>query len=794
MRFSEAWLRTYVDPPVATHQLAAQLTMAGLEVDSVEPVAAPFSGVVVAEVLNVEPHPQADRLRICQVSTGDVAVPLTIVCGAPNVRAGMKAPLAVEGAVLPEGLQIKRSELRGVLSRGMLCSAKELGMEDSQGGLMVLPEDAPVGTDLREYLHLDDFIIDVDLTPNRADCLSIEGIARETALLNDLDWCAPTPPTVAAITRSMLPVTVDAGAACPRYLGRMVKGINQTTATPLWMRERLRRSGLRSLGPVVDVTNYVLLELGQPLHAFDAAKVEGGIRVRLGISGERLMLLNDQEITLDDQVLVIADQQRPLALAGVMGGKDSAVSDTTTDIFLECAFFSPTAIMGRARRFGLNTDSSHRFERGVDPQLQRRAIERATELLLSVAGGEAGPIVEVTAETHLPIREPILLRRHRIGSLLGVSLADDQTDRLLRRLGMELEPHAEGWLVTPPSFRFDVAIEADLVEEIGRVYGYDHIPRRNPLARVELQRESEAELDVERVKDVLVDRGYQEAITYSFVDAAKQASIEPELQSLPLRNPISADLAVMRTGLWCGLLDAALRNSYRQQARIRLFEAGLRFVKRDGEIVQEKSLAGLAMGSVHEEQWGEPTRPVDFFDVKADLEAILRLSGHERDVVFAAGKHPALHPGQTAEILIGERDHLGWLGMLHPRLEREMGFETGVFLFELDQNLLLRREIPRFNSLSRFPQVRRDIAIIVDESVTASSLVACVQRQCPALIRQVVIFDVYQGKGIESGKKSVALGMVLQDDAETLTDTRVDDLVADLLVQMGQEFNAQLRN
>ena len=793
MRFSEAWLRDYVNPPISTDQLVAQLTMAGLEVDSVEPAAGAFQGVVVGEVVEVAPHPQADRLRVCRVAAGK-ASPLNIVCGAPNVHAGMKAPLAIEGAMLPGGLRIRLSELRGVRSEGMLCSAKELGIDDSQGGLLELPADAPVGQDLREYLQLDDLSIEVDLTPNRADCLSVEGIAREVALLNGMDWSARAAPSNPVMSSASLPVTVEAPKACPRYLGRLIRGLSRSAATPLWMRERLRRSGIRSLGPIVDVTNYILLELGQPLHAFDAAKLEGGVHVRFATPGERLALLNDQEITLDKDILVIADQSRALALAGIMGGKDSAVGDATVDIFLECAFFAPEAIMGKARSFGLNTDSSHRFERGVDPNLQVRAIERATELLLAIAGGAAGPIVEAVAEAHLPQRHPILLREDRISKLLGVSIPSEQTAGLLTRLGMSLEPRPEGWRVTPPSFRFDLAIEADLIEEIGRVYGYDHIPKRSPSTTMELQPESESVLDVERVKDILVDRGYQEAITYSFVDGGRQALIEPGIEGLPLKNPISSDLAVMRTGLWCGLLDAALRNSHRQQTRIRLFEAGLKFARRGGEIMQEKSLAGLAMGSAYEEQWGEPRRPIDFFDMKADVEAILRLSGHEADAVFVPGEHPALHPGQSAAIMIGGQKRLGWLGMLHPRLEKELGFETRVYLFELDQSLLLRRPIPAFKSLSKFPQVRRDIAVIVDQQVKANELIARVRNQSPALIRQTIIFDVYQGQGIAAGKKSIAFGLILQDDAETLTDEKVDAVIEGIVADLAKEFNAQLRD
>lgn len=791
MRFSEAWLRELVNPPLTTEELVAQLTMAGLEVDAVEPAAGEFSGVIVGEVLELAAHPQADRLRVCQVAAGG-SEPLTIVCGAPNVTVGMKAPLAVEGAELPGGMKIVKSALRGVESFGMLCSAKELGFEDGQTGLMALPQEAPVGANLREYLQLDDVSIEVDLTPNRADCLSVQGIAREVALLNGIDLTTPAITANPVASDATLPVVVEAPQACPRYLGRLIRGMDNRAPTPMWMRERLRRSGIRSLGPVVDVTNYVLLEFGQPLHAFDASKLRGGIRVRFGRPDDRLRLLNDQEIAPQTDELVIADESGPLALAGVMGGSDSAVSEGTSDIFLECAFFTPANIMGKARRHGLNTDSSHRYERGVDPQLQWRGMERATRLLLDIVGGSTGPIVEVLSEAHLPKREPIMLLKDRVAKLLGVCISEGQVASILLRLGMSLEPWHEGWKATPPSFRFDIAIEADLIEEIGRVYGYDNIPKRNPSSRMELHPASEALLDIERIKDVLVDRGYQEAITYSFVEPRLQARIEPVLEGIALQNPISSDLAVMRTGLWCGLIDAASKNLNRQQSRVRLFEAGLRFTRLNGEIVQEKSLAGLALGSVWEEQWGEKSRSVDFFDVKSDVEALLRLAGHEAAAEFVAGRHPALHPGQSAEILLSGR-RLGWLGLLHPKLEKELGFETRVFLFELDQGLLLNRAIPEFKPLSKFPQVRRDIALIVDETTTASGLTGCVQKLSPELIRQVLVFDVYQGQGIESGKKSVALGLVLQDDAETLTDARVDGVIADVLAKLAHEFNAKLR-
>jgi phenylalanyl-tRNA synthetase beta chain len=625
MRFSEAWLREFVDPPLDTPQLVHQLTMAGLEVGGAEAAAGNFSGVVVGEILEAQPHPQADRLKVCRVDAGR-AEPLQIVCGAPNARVGLKAPLALAGAELPGGLAIKRSELRGVVSEGMLCSSRELEIDESAAGLLELPADAPVGTDLRDYLTLNDRLIEIDLTPNRADCLSVLGVAREVALLNGLDLNPPDIAGVPVASAATLPVVLEAPAACPRYLGRSIKGVDRSAPTPLWMKERLRRSGLRSLDPVVDVTNYVLLELGQPLHAFDADKLAGGIRVRLAEAGEKLRLLNDQELELHADVLVIADAEQALALAGIMGGSASAVSDSTRDIFLECAFFSPAAIAGKARRYGLNTDSSHRFERGVDPDLQERAMERATRLILEIAGGEAGPVTEASSPEHLPRRDPILLRASRIERLLGLQIDPERVADILARLGLNPEPVAEGWRVTPPGFRFDMAIEADLIEEIGRVYGYDRLPRRSPSIPTAMRPESEKALRLDRVKDLLVDRGYQEAVTYSFVEAGLQQLIEPEIPGLVLKNPISAELAVMRTGLWVGLLDAALKNLNRQQGRVRLFESGLKFSGTTAEIAQCKSIAGLALGSVVEEQWGERARPVDFFDVKADVEALVALT------------------------------------------------------------------------------------------------------------------------------------------------------------------------
>jgi len=570
MQISEAWLREYVNPAISTEQLVEQLTMAGLEVDSVTPAAAVFSGVAVGEVIAMEQHPDADRLRVCQVAVGE-AEPLQIVCGASNVRVGLRIPAALIGAVLPGDFKIKKSKLRGVESFGMLCSEKELGLAADANGLMELADDAPVGVDIRDYLSLNDNIIEVDLTPNRADCLSVEGIAREVAVLNKMDWSATQVETAAVSHSDILNVSVAATDACPRYLGRLIKGINPEADTPLWMQERLRRSGVRSLSAVVDVTNYVLIELGQPLHAFDAAKLSGNINVRYAQTNENVALLNGQTIKLDNETLIIADDKQALALAGVMGGSESAVSDDTQDVFLECAFFNPRSIAGKARNYGLHTDSSHRFERGVDPTLQERAIERATQLIINIAGGSVGAITEVTTASTLPQRSAVLLRKLRLEKTLGIALADEQVVDIFQRLGMSVQTQPDNWSVTPPGCRFDIAIEADLIEEIARIVGYNNLPSSNLLMRSELGKATEALLDLDRAKDLLVDRGYQEAITYSFVDEEIQQAIAPDDAVVRLKNPISADLSVMRTTLWCGLLKAALHNTNRQQNRVRFF-------------------------------------------------------------------------------------------------------------------------------------------------------------------------------------------------------------------------------
>ncbi len=765
--------------------------MAGLEVDSVEPAAAEFSGVVVGEVVSMEQHSNADKLKVCQVAVGE-AEPIQIVCGASNVREGLKIPAALVGAVLPGNFKIKKSKLRGELSLGMLCSEEELGLADAADGLMELFEDAPVGTDIREYLSLNDKIIELDLTPNRADCLSVEGVAREIAVLNKMKWAAVEVTPVDVNHDLVISVSVEEKEACPRYLGRLIKNVNPNAETPLWMQESLRRSGIRSLGPIVDVTNYVLLELGQPLHAFDADKLAGSITVRIGNKGEELALLNDQVIKLDGEALVIADDKQALALAGVMGGKATSVTDETKDIFLECAFFTPISIAGKARNFGLHTDSSHRFERGVDFTLQERAIERATQLIVEITDGSVGPITEVTSTTSLPKRNPVKLRQQRIEKVLGISMDNAEVTKIFEGLEMQVEVNAEGWDITPPGCRFDIEIEADLLEEVGRIYGYNNLPNSSLLMRSELGKAEEAILPIARAEDLLVDRGFQEAITYSFVDEDIQKAIAPDDELIRLKNPISSELSVMRTTLWCGLLNAALYNTKRQQSRVRLFESGLRFIKKSNETVQQKMLSGLVLGDVRAEQWSEKSRKVDFFDLKGDLEALFHLS--DCDVQFTSSKHMALHPGQSANILNTDGQFIGAMGMLHPTLEKKLGFETPVFLFELEQELVFKKAVPKFEVLSKFPSVRRDVALLVEEKVTAAEIINSIQDCHEEIIKEVKIFDIYRGEGVDEGYKSVALSLNLQNSTQTLTDIEIDAIFNKVLDALSISINAKLRD
>ena len=796
MRFSESWLRDWVNPPVETQALADQLSMAGLEVDSVEPAAPAFSGVVVGLVESVVPHPDAAKLRICSVLVGEDA-PLQIVCGASNVAQGMRVPVATVGAVLPAdqpgGFKIKRAKLRGVESLGMICSASELGLAETSNGILSLSADAPIGQDFRAWLRLDDSCIEVDLTPDRGDCLSIAGLAREVAAINGVPLTPVQVEPVAPAADDRFPVRLLAPDHCPRYACRIVRGLDPAAETPLWMRERLRRSGIRSIGPVVDVTNYVMLELGQPMHGFDLTRLNGEIRVRLAEPGERLLLLNGDEAALRPDTLVIADVAGPLALAGIMGGEGSGVGAETRDILLESAYFAPAGISGKARSYGLHTDSSHRFERGVDPGLQVRAIERATRLLLDIVGGQPGPVVDVASEAHLPRRAPLTLREARCAQILGLALPAQSIEEILGRLGMETERTADGWQVTPPSSRIDLVHEVDLIADIGRIHGYDRIPVSHASSAAVTKAAPEAAFDLDRARLALVGRGFQEVVTYSFVSPELQARLEPGLEGLRLANPISADMSVMRVSLWPGLLQTARYNQARQQERVRIFETGLRFRPGPEGLGQELAIGALALGGVEPEQWGQPSKPADFFGLKADLEAILALTGAPERFAFVPDSHPALHPGQTARI---ERDGqpVGLIGMLHPAIAAELDLTGDTFLFELDQAALGAGQIPRFSPVSRFPAIRRDLAVVVDQEVPFAAIEAAIRVEAGDLLRDLVPFDVFVGGNIDSGRKSVALGLILQASSQTLTDEAVEETVGRAIARLGSEFGAKLRD
>lgn len=791
MRFSEAWLREWVNPDVTTEELAEQLTMAGLEVDAIEPAAPPFNGVVVGLVLSREAHPDADKLSVCSVDIG-ADEPSQIVCGAKNVAPGMKVPVATVGARLSPEFKIKKAKLRGVQSLGMICSASELGLAESSEGILPLPADAPVGEDFRDYLGLDDHCIEVDLTPDRGDCLSIAGIAREVGVINRTPLTPPSIEPVAPLNDQTMPLEVLASEACPRYGCRIIRGIDAAAETPQWMAEKLRRSGVHPISPVVDVTNYVMLELGQPMHGFDLARLDGGIRVRMAEAGEKLTLLGGSEVELKPDSLVIADQKKVLALAGIMGGEASGVGDATTDILLEAAFFAPLAIAGRARSYGLHTDSSHRFERGVDPQLPPLALQRATALLLAIVGGTPGPVVVVDDQQRLPQPAHIHLRRARVGRILGIAVDDATIVDILERLGMQLSASADGWDVVPPSARFDCNIEVDLIEEIGRIYGYANIPDGSTSAPISLSPVPETRFDLRRARQVLVDRGYFEAITYSFIDPALAEQLAPGIASVRLANPISADMAVMRPSLWPGLIQTLKYNLARQQERVWVFESGLRFRRVDGELQQQRMLAGAVVGPVQPEQWSGEQRDVDFYDLKGDVEAVLAQLRVPEGFRFEAAEQPVLHPGQSARILRDDRE-VGWLGMLHPALQAALDLPANVFLFELQLEALGEGELPAFEPLSKFPAIRRDLAIVLAADIPYETVLDCARRAAPAMVQDIKVFDVYAGDNVEAGLKSLALALILQESSHTLTDQEVEQVTAGVLDALATQLSAKLR-
>ncbi len=795
MKFSELWLREWVNPANNSEALSDQITMAGLEVDGVDAVAGGFHGVVVGEVVECGQHPNADKLRVTKVNVGGDRL-LDIVCGAPNCRQGLKVAVATVGAVLPGDFKIKAAKLRGEPSEGMLCSFSELGISEDHDGIIELPADAPIGTDIRDYLKLEDNTIEISVTPNRADCLGIIGLARDVAVLNKLPLVEPEMAAVAATINDTLPIRVDAAQACPRYLGRVVKGINVKAPTPLWMKEKLRRCGIRSIDAVVDVTNYVLLELGQPMHAFDLDRIEGGIVVRLAQEGETLTLLDGNEAKLKADTLVIADHHKALAMGGIFGGEHSGVNGETRNVLLECAFFSPLSITGRARRHGLHTDASHRYERGVDPALQYKAMERATRLLIDLCGGEAGPVIDVTSEAHLPKPATITLRRSKLDRLIGHHIDDAQVGDILRRLGCEVTEGQDRWTAVAPSWRFDMEIEEDLVEEVARVYGYNSIPDEPVQAGLVMGAHREADLSLKRVKTMLVDKGYQEVITYSFVDPKIQQLLHPGEEHLILPSPISSEMSAMRLSLLTGLLNTVVYNQNRQQSRVRIFETGLRFVpdtQADLGIRQDLMLAGAICGNRYEEHWDLARNSVDFYDLKGDLESVLDLTGKLSDIEFRAASNPALHPGQSAAIYL-QSECIGFIGVVHPELERKLSLNGRTLVFEVLWNKVADRVVPEAQEISRFPANRRDIAVVVAENVPAADILGECKKVGANQVVGVNLFDVYRGKGVAEGYKSLAISLILQDTGRTLEEEEIAATVAKCVEALKERFQASLRD
>lgn len=792
MKFSENWLRQHVPVSATRDELAATLTAIGLEVEDVTPLGEGLDGVVVARIVSAEPHPQADRLQVCQVDAGAHGM-LQIVCGAPNARAGLSAPLATIGARIGT-LDIGAAKLRGVDSRGMLCSAKELGLDSDASGLLELPADAPVGTALADYLGLPDATFELKLTPNRADCFGVRGIAYDVAAACGGTVAPYAAEPVAAESAAQLEVELQAGADAPRFLGRVVEGVDAAEPTPAWIAERLRRSGVRPVSLLVDITQYVMLELGQPMHAYDRARLQGPVAVRRARAGESLRLLDGRDVALDADLLVVTDADRPVGLAGLMGGFDTRVTDATRDVFLEAAHFAPAAIIGRGRRFGLHTDAGHRFERGVDPELPRTAIEVATRLLLDVAGGTPGPVIEAELPAHLPTPQPIHLRRQRLARVLGLAIPDADVERILRALGFAVDVVVDGWRVVPPARRFDLAIEEDLVEEVARIHGYDRIPASLPSGRAPLQPVPDSLVPEADLRRQLAARDYLEALNYAFVDAGVLARWGLTADVVALANPLSAELGVMRPRLLPGLVDALARNAARQQARVRLFEIGKVFADGTGGPPRETPrLAAVARGDAAATQWGVDARTVDFHDLKGDLESLAALSATR--LAFRASTPAHGHPGRSADVVLegGDGAPVGWIGELHPRVCRELGIDGAVIAFEIDLAALQRRQVPRARPLSRFPSVRRDLAFVVPETVEWAAVADAVRAAAGPALREVGLFDRYAGKGVETGFKSLAMGLILQDDSRTLTDRDVDVVVADVTAALESAFSARIR-
>jgi phenylalanyl-tRNA synthetase beta chain len=791
MKFPESWLREHVTVAASRDELAACLTAIGLEVENVEAIGATLDGVVVAEILSAAKHPEADRLQVCQVSIG-TGEPVQIVCGAPNARAGLKAPLATVGASLPGGLAIKAAKLRGVESFGMLCSAKELAIDPDASGLLELPADSPVGAALAAYLGLPDASFELKLTPNRADCFSVRGVAFDVAAALGASINALEIPEAKIESQARFDVELQAGADCPRFCGRVIEGLNPSAKTPLWMSERLKRAGLRPISPLVDITNYVMIELGQPLHAFDADKLSGGpVVVRHARHGETLKLLDEREVALDPGFLLVTDAGRAVALGGVMGGWDTRVTESTTRVFFEAAHWQPSAIIGRARKLGMHTDAGHRFERGVDPELPRYAVERATALALQIMGGRSGPVTETVLPEHLPNPTPVLLRRARLARVLGLAVPDAEVERILSALGMQVVGTPEGWSVTAPTRRFDIAIEEDLIEEIARIHGYDAIPVHLPAGEIVLAAPSETRVADGVLRRQLIAHDYLEAINYAFLDARTLAAWQLDDGAVALANPLTSELGVMRTSLLPGLVDGLRHNRARQQERVRLFELGRVFQLRNGEApLETRRIAAIACGRADAERWSAPAREVDFFDLKAEVEGLLALAGAVAE--FRPTDDAFGHPGRSASVWRDGR-RIGWVGHLHPRLAKALDVEGEVVGFELDLDPSTARAVPVAGELSRFPSVRRDLALVVPEATPWGTLEASLTAALGERLQAVVLFDQYRGPGLETGTKSLAMGLILQDVSRTLTDQDADQAVSEALRALATDCGARLR-
>jgi phenylalanyl-tRNA synthetase beta chain len=796
VKITYSWMKEFTPLAATPAELARRLTLAGLEVESMEPVAPPFSGVVVGQVLECARHPEADKLSVCEVTIdrgGRGSDRLQIICGAPNVRKGLKVAVATVGAVLPGKVQIKRAKLRGLESNGMLCSARELGLGEEHDGIMELPESLAIGEDVRASLDLDDTVLEVNATPNRGDCMSVFGIARDYAAAQDRRYlkagAVPIPPSHDA----RFPVRIEWAAGCPVFASRVIRGVRAGTSSPAWLKERLRRAGLNSISPIVDVTNYVMTELGQPMHAYDLARLAEGIVVRAATPGERVTLLDDKEYELGPEFMVIADGEGPVGLAGIMGGKRTSIGASTSDVLLEAAHFTPAVVAGKARRLGLFTDAAQRFERGVDPTLPEIALERAAALLLEIAGGQAGPVQVTGGRPIGDAPEWVTLRRSRLSRLLGADVPDGDVQAVLAAIAEESEPEPQGWRVRRPPHRFDIRIEADLIEEVARLRGFDSIREVHAIAPQIPGYAAESRVPVERLLTAMADSGYREAITYTFVDPSLQRLMFPETPALRLSNPISADLSEMRVSLWPGLVTVCRENMRRQQSRVRLFEIGKRFDVTGTELQEIDTLAGVASGARWPEQWGSAREPLDFYDIKTDVENLLALSGDAPSIHFESSTLPCLRPGRAARI-VREGTPIGFLGEIHPRLVKDLGLGNTLFLFELEISSAFRAKAPQLQRISRFPSVRRDLAVVVDESVPLAVLRENVTVSASGLLSELRVFDVYRGPGVDSGRKSIALGLILQDSSRTLTDVDADAVVASVVTRLRDVLSAAIRD